>query len=63
MITEQQRVELWNLICKYERAVQESTRNEGDKFFEGRQDYACCELNDFVDSLAQADKLLPYNIE
>lgn len=55
MITEEQRAKLWELICKYEKTVQESTRNEGDKFFEGRQDYACGELDEFVSRLARPE--------
>ncbi len=55
MITKEQSEVLWELVCKYETAIQESTRNEGCKFFEGRQDYACELLFNYVTSITATD--------
>ena len=56
MITEEQRDKLWEFICKYERTVAECAARENedhDRFWEGRQDYACSELDEYINSLVQ----------
>ncbi len=57
MITKEQAEVLWELVCKYEKAVADSAKREGCKFFDGRQDYACEVLHDFITSLTATDSV------